>query len=79
MENYLLSSLMPFISENEISYYAQLTEEVLIQLVSLAPFVNNSENLYKLSKMDISDLEKIFELLPVMNPDDIKEFFNTLE
>ena len=50
MKNYLMSSLIPFINEDEIIYYAKLTEEVLSRLVSLAPFVEPTQ-LRRLSKL----------------------------
>ena len=79
MENYLLSSLLPFVREGEISYYGQLTEDILTRLISLAPFVYNTENLRKLSKLSIDQLEKISEILPSMDQSEKEEYFNQLE
>ncbi len=78
MKNYLMSSLIPFINEDEIIYYAKLTEEVLSRLVSLAPFVEPTQ-LRRLSKLEINDLEKLSKLLANMNFDEVQELFRINE
>ena len=77
MKNYLMSSLIPFINEDEIIYYAKLTEEVLSRLVSLAPFVEPTQ-LRRLSKLEINDLEKLSKLLANMNFDEVQELFRIM-
>jgi hypothetical protein len=79
VENYLLSSLLPFIDEGEITYYAQVAEDVLLHLISLAPFVNDAENLRKLSKLNLEELAKASELLPVMDPSKKEDYFSKLK
>ena len=74
--NYTVSSLLPFINEGEVSYYADLETEKLTLLVSLAPFVNNSDTLMKLSKLDIINLQELAGKLPQFNADEIKEYFD---
>lgn len=74
--NYGVSCLLPFINENEISYYANLKTEKLTLLVSLAPFVNNSGFIMKLSKLDINHLQELTGELPRLNDEEIKAYIN---
>lgn len=76
--NYTVSSLLPFINEGEVSYYADLETEKLTLLVSLAPFVNNSDTLMKLSKLYIINLQELAGKLPQIDVDDINEYFDKL-
>lgn len=78
MENYLVSSLIPFIDEGEIAYYGQLTTDVLALLISLAPFVRNSEDLRKLSKLSIEELGEASAILPIMEESEKEAYFNQL-
>lgn len=73
--NFLLVALSPFISNYEVSYYADLEFEKLTLLVSLAPFAKNSNNLMKISKLNINNLQKLTGLLPQFDADKIEEYF----
>ena len=57
--NNIVSSLLPFIKEEEVPYYAELEAEKLTLLISLAPFADNSDALMKLSKLDIINLQEL--------------------
>ena len=78
MKNYLLSSLIPFIDDEEFAYYGQLDEDILEQLISLAPFTNSPENLRKLSKLSCKQLEKASEFLPSMDENEKENYFTQL-
>lgn len=77
MTNYL-SSLLPFIRDEEITYYEQLNEDVISYLISLAPIVDNSENLLKLSKLNAEQLEKATGILPTLDIEEMEKYFNQL-
>ena len=70
----MLAALLPFISDDEVSYYADLEIKKLTLLVSLAPFVKSSNNLMKISKLNINNLQKITGLLPQFDADKIEEY-----
>ena len=72
--NFMVSALLPFISEDEVSYYADLDIEKLTLLVSLAPFANTSDTLMKLSKLDTDDLQNLSGELPLLDADKINEY-----
>lgn len=74
--NYIVSSLLPFINEEDIPYYAELDTEKLTLLISLAPFVNNPSVLMKLSKLDIINLQELTGKLQQLSADEIKEYFD---
>lgn len=74
--NYIVSSLLPFINEEDIPYYAELDTEKLTLLISLAPFVNNPNVLMKLSKLDIINLQELTGKLQQLSADEIKEYFD---
>lgn len=78
MKNYLLSSLIPFINDDEISYYGQLNEDVVTYLISLAPFVDSSENLRKLSNLTVEQLVKATEILPLIGAEEKEKYFDKL-
>lgn len=74
--NFMVAALMPFIGNDEVSYYADLEIEKLTLLVSLAPFVDTTttDTLMKLSKLDINNLQELTGRLPPLNADKIKEY-----
>lgn len=71
----MLAALLPFISGDDVSYYADLEVEKLTLLVSLAPFAKSSDNLMKISKLNINNLQKLTGLLPQFDADKIEEYF----
>ena len=77
--NYVVSSLLPFIDEGEVSYYAELETEALTLLVSLAPFVNNSVQLKQLSNLKIEKLHEIYSILPTLQHDEVDNYFEDWE
>lgn len=77
MDNeFIISSLFPFVGDNNLTYYVNLETEKLTLLVSLAPFVNNPDTLMKLSKLDINILQELTGKLPQFNVDEIKKYFD---
>ena len=65
MDNsFIVQSLVPFISENEVAYYSKLDTNKLTLLVSLAPFVDNSDSLMELSKLDNITLQELIGKIP---------------
>lgn len=78
-ESDLLLSLLPFIKNDEISYYRELNENVLTLLISVAPFVGKSDNLHKLSRLTLDEIEKATVLFPIMNEKEKEDYFNKFE
>lgn len=74
--NYIVSSLLPFINEGEIPYYAKLETEKLTLLISLAPFVNNPDALMKLSKLNMINLQELTGKLQQLSADEIKQYLD---
>ena len=74
--DFIVSSLIPFISEGEVSYYSNLEIEKLTLLVSLAPFIDNSDILMKLSKLDIIVLHELMEKLPQIDNENVEKYIN---
>lgn len=74
MNNYLVSALLPFIEEDEIAYYSSLDEDVLLRLIALSPFVNSSEQLQLLSKLNVEKLDEVAEKIPQMEENKIWDY-----
>lgn len=72
----MVSSLLPFISKKDVSYYSGLKIEKLTLLVSLAPFVNNPDTMMKLSKLDIVILKELIGKLPHLDDNELEKYLN---
>lgn len=78
MDNsFIVQSLVPFISENEVAYYSKLDTNKLTLLVSLAPFVDNSDSLMELSKLDNITLQELIGKIP-NSYNEAKKYFTEL-
>ena len=74
VNNPMVSALLPFINEKEIPYYESLETEKLAMLVSLAPFVDDTDALMRISNLEVDQLQKLSGELPQLNADERKEY-----